>query len=304
MKKLLLTICLVLSGIGALAQPLYVGEFNIRNANKKDAAAGNGWERRCPVVCDIIRVESFDIFGSQEVLHSQLEDMLKALPQYAYVGAGRNDGKTKGEYAPIFYRTDRIKCLSDGMFWLSQTPEVVGSLGWDAKYTRICTWGRFKDMKTGKKFWMFNLHMDHRGVEARKQSCYLVIERIKQMCGKEPYILLGDFNVDQKNEIYTVLSGSGILKDTYDDAQVRFAETGSMNFFKPDYWTDCRIDHVFVSPKVKTLDYSVLTYCYWVPVEMTDQIKADLEAGKEGVVQHEKRLPSDHYPVGVHMILK
>jgi hypothetical protein len=104
-------------------------------------ASGNGWERRCPVVCDIIRVESFDIFGSQEVLHGQLEDMLKALPQYAYVGAGRNDGKTKGEYAPIFYRTDRIKCLSDGMFWLSQTPEVVGSLGWDAKYTRICSQG-------------------------------------------------------------------------------------------------------------------------------------------------------------------
>ena len=93
------------------AQPLYVGEFNIRNDNAKDAAAGNGWAVRCPVVCDILKVESFDIFGTQEVLHNQLEDMLAALPDYDYVGVGRNDGKTSGEYAAIFYKEDRVKCL-------------------------------------------------------------------------------------------------------------------------------------------------------------------------------------------------
>ena len=113
-----------LFAIAALqAQPLYVGEFNIRNDNAKDAAAGNGWVTRCPVVCDILKVESFDIFGTQEVLHNQLEDMLAALPDYDYVGVGRNDGKTGGEYAAIFYKSDRIKCLSSGHFWLSETPE-------------------------------------------------------------------------------------------------------------------------------------------------------------------------------------
>ena len=70
----------------ASAQPIYVGEFNIRNDNAKDAAAGNGWAVRCPVVCDILKVESFDIFGTQEVLHNQLEDLLAALPDYEYVG--------------------------------------------------------------------------------------------------------------------------------------------------------------------------------------------------------------------------
>ena len=268
------------------AQNLYVGEYNIRNANEKDTAAGNGWERRCPVVCGILQIENFDIFGAQEVYQSQLEDLCAALPQYGYVGVGRNDGKQDGEYAPIFYRKDRIKCLANGAFWLSETPDVPGSKGWDAKYPRICTWGQFKDLKTGKKFWMFNLHLDHKGMEARRQSCHLVLAKVKEMCGKQPYILMGDFNVDQTNEIYNILADSGVFHDSFETAAVRFAETGSMNFFKINYKTDLRIDHVFLSPKLKALDYVVLTYSYWTEV-------------KPGV--HEQRLPSDHYPVGVHV---
>ena len=269
------------------AQTLYVGEFNIRNTNEKDTKAGNGWVRRCPVVCNIFRIENFDVFGAQEVYHSQLEDLCEALPQYGYVGVGRDDGKQAGEYAPIFYKKDRIKCLSSGAFWLSETPEVAGSKGWDAKYPRICTWGQFKDLKSGKKFWMFNLHLDHKGVEARKQSCHLVLAKVKEMCGNQPYILMGDFNVDQKNEIYGILADSGVFHDSFETAAVRFAETGSMNYFKINYKTDLRIDHVFLSPKLKALDYVVLTYSYWTEVE-------------PGV--HEQRLPSDHYPVGVHVM--
>ena len=128
-KKLLVIGLFLLGASGLSAQDLYIGQFNIRNDNTKDAAAGNGWATRCPVVCDILKVESFDIFGTQEVLHNQLEDLLAALPDYEYVGVGRNDGMTEGEYAAIFYKTDRVKCLSSGHFWLSETPEVVGSKG-------------------------------------------------------------------------------------------------------------------------------------------------------------------------------
>lgn len=103
--RLILTLCCSFISIAALqAQPIYVGEFNI------------------------LKVESFDIFGTQEVLHNQLEDLLAALPDYEYVGVGRNDGMTEGEYASIFYKTDSVKCLSSGHFWLSETPEVVGSV--------------------------------------------------------------------------------------------------------------------------------------------------------------------------------
>lgn len=294
-----------LFAIAALqAQPLYVGEFNIRNDNAKDAAAGNGWATRCPVVCDILKVESFDIFGTQEVLHNQLEDMLAALPDYDYIGVGRNDGKTGGEYAAIFYKSDRIKCLSSGNFWLSETPEVIGSKGWDAKYPRICTWGQFKDLKSGKKFWMFNLHMDHRGVEARKQSALLVMERIRTMCVKQPYILLGDFNVDQFNPIYPLMMESGMFVDCFDAAAVRFAPTGSMNYFKTDFKTDSRIDHVLVSDDFDVLDYTVLTYSYWSEEKPSAEAMEAIKAGKEGVVVHKQRLPSDHYPVGIHLKFK
>jgi len=280
-SRFVLTLFCSLFAIAASqAQPLYVGEFNVRNDNAKDAAEGNGWVVRCPVVCDILKVESFDIFGTQEVLHNQLEDMLAALPDYDYVGVGRNDGKTEGEYAAIFYRSDRIKCLSSGHFWLSETPEVVGSKGWDAKYPRICTWGQFKDRKTGKKFWMFNLHMDHRGVEARKQSALLVIERIRTLCGKQPYILLGDFNVDQFNPIYPMMIESDMFVDCHDAAAVRFAPTGTMNHFDTDFKTDRRIDHVLVSDDFEVLAYKVMTYAYW---------------------SDKQRLPSDHYPIGIHL---
>ena len=295
---------LMFAAIYSCTQQIYVGELNIRNDNAKDAEAGNGWAVRCPVVCDILKVESFDVFGAQEVLHNQLEDLLAALPDYDYVGVGRNDGKTDGEYAPIFYRTGRIKCMDSGHFWLSETPEVAGSKGWDAKYPRICTWAHLNDLRTGKKFWMFNLHMDHRGVEARKQSALLVMDRIRTMCGKQPYILLGDFNVDQYNPIYPMMMESGLFLDSHDAAAVRFAPTGSMNYFKTDFKTDSRIDHVLVSKQFDVLDYTVLTYSYWSEVEPSAEALADIEAGKEGVVAHKHRLPSDHYPIGIHLNFK
>lgn len=284
---------------------LYVGQFNVRNnGNSMDAAAGNGWDRRCPVVCGIIDYEHFDIFGSQEVLHDQLEDMLEMLPDYGYVGVGREDGKTKGEYAPIFYRKDAVSCLDNGTFWLSETPDVVASVGWDARYCRICTWGRFESLRTGARFWMFNLHMDHKGIEARREGAKLVLDKMKEMCGDEPFILTGDFNVDQTNEIYGIITGSGLVRDSYETAGRRFAETGTMNYFNPDYRTDSRIDHIFVSDGVEVEDYGVLTYAYWTPVDVTPEMQAAIDAGVEGVAVHRKRTPSDHYPVGAHILIR
>jgi endonuclease/exonuclease/phosphatase family metal-dependent hydrolase len=138
---------------------------------------------------------------------------------------------------------------------------------------------------------MFNLHMDHRGIEARKQSALLVMERIKMMCGKQPYILLGDFNVDQYNPIYPMMMDSGMFVDCYDAATVRFAPTGSMNHFKTDFKTDSRIDHVLVSDDFNVLDYKVLTYSYW----------SEEKPSAEAKTTHKHRLPSDHYPIGIHL---
>ena len=117
-------ICMVSALHEACAQNLTVATYNIRNENAGDAKAGNGWEARYPWICSLIEFEGIDIFGAQEVLDDQLNDMLEALPEYGYAGAGRDDGKKKGEYAPIFYLKDRFKVLDSGWFWLSETPPI------------------------------------------------------------------------------------------------------------------------------------------------------------------------------------
>jgi len=144
------------------AQSLFVGTYNVRNASpgNGDVEDGNGWERRKTVIADMINFESPDIFGTQEALHGQVMDMLKLLPDYGYVGVGRDDGKEEGEYSAIFYNKNRFKLLRSGNFWLTDKDINSPSLGWDAACVRICSWGEFKDKTSRLRFFFFNLHMD------------------------------------------------------------------------------------------------------------------------------------------------
>ena len=284
------------------AQDLIIGSYNIRYDNSGDKEKGNGWERRCPIMVNQIQFYDFDILGAQEVLHNQLEDMLKGLPQYAYIGVGRDDGETKGEYAPIFYKKDRFKLLKSGHFWLSEETSYPNK-GWDAALPRICTWGQFRDLKKKKNIWFFNLHFDHVGVEARKQSTKLVLDKIKEMCGKDAVILTGDFNVDQTNESYKLLANSNILFDTYEKAEVQYALNGTFNAFRSDHVTNSRIDHIFVSDKFKVDRYGILTDSYrTIESENTQQVgdfPKEVFSSKAEV-----RLISDHFPIIVTLHYK
>ena len=131
MRRIILSITLCLVAIAIGAQSLYVGSYNIRYDNKEDVQKGNGWKRRCPVVCSQINFEHPDILGAQEVLKQQLDDLLQMLPDYDYIGVGREDGVHKGEHEAIFYDRQKIELLDHSDFWLSETPEKP-SLGWDA----------------------------------------------------------------------------------------------------------------------------------------------------------------------------
>ena len=268
-------LCLAVQGQG-----LYVGTYNIRYQNEGDCNKGNGWEQRCPVICSQIEFEHPDIFGAQEVLASQLQDMKALLTDYDHIGVGRDDGKSKGEHEVIFYDRNAVKLQEQGHFWLSETPGRPG-LGWDAACTRICTWGKFRSKRWKKTFYFFNLHMDHVGIVARRESAKLVVNRIKEIAKGALVILTGDFNVDQNDTIYSIFTTSGLLNDSYEHSKQSFAENGTFNGFNPDRKTDSRIDHVFVSPSFHVMRYGILTNCYW-----TDQ---------------ERRLPSDHYPVFVRI---
>lgn len=300
MKKITLTLFVLFLSIGAFSQSMIVGSYNIRNNNSGDREKGNGWERRCPVIASMIQFYEFDIWGSQEVLDGQLKDLLSSLPEYDYVGVGRDDGKTKGEYAPIFYKKDRFKKLKSGDFWLSEQTDHPNK-GWDAALPRICSWVQLQDKKTKKKFWFFNLHMDHVGVQARSESAKLVLAKIKEMCKKEPVILTGDFNVDQTNDSYALLHDSGVFHDSYEVAGIRYALNGTFNAFNPNLMTDSRIDHIFVSPTFKVKKYGVLTDSYRSPKEEVKNVKEGDFPKEVSFKNYEARMPSDHFPVLVEL---
>ncbi len=302
MKKnvflLLVTFCL----FSALyAQKLTVATYNIRNENQGDVANGNGWKQRCPVITQLIRFHDFEIFGAQEVLFGQLNDMLTQLPGYGYIGVGRNDGVNAGEFSPIFYKKYMFNLVQSGHFWLSET-EDKPNVGWDAALPRICTWGRFRIKENGKTFWFFNLHMDHIGLQARLESSKLVIKKIQNMCGNEPVILTGDFNVDQTSEGYQYISASGILQDSYETADIRYALNGTFNDFMPNLKTSSRIDHVFVSKGFHVVRYGVLTDTYRSDADKeTPEIKSSQFPKEVSLSGFVPRLPSDHYPVKVEL---
>ena len=277
-----------------------VASYNLRNANAGDSAQGNGWGQRYPIIAQMVQFHQFDIFGTQECFLHQLQDMKNALPHYDYIGVGRDDGKQQGEHSAIFYRTDKFDLLNQGDFWLSETPDQP-SKGWDAALPRICTWGHFRCKDTGFEFLFFNLHMDHVGKQARVESAYLVQKKMKELSRNLPAILTGDFNVDQTHPSYDALVKDGQLCDAYEVCELRYAPNGTFNSFRPDNFTESRIDHVFVSPTFRVKRYGILTDTYRSAQPQTHKANAQ-DAPKEITLNaYDARTPSDHFPVVVEL---
>ncbi|MDR0507503.1 MAG: endonuclease/exonuclease/phosphatase family protein [Dysgonamonadaceae bacterium] len=301
MKKTFLSLIILFACtyVNADSLRIRVASYNVRYENRGDARNGNGWEQRCPVIANMTLFHDFDLMGTQECKHNQIEDLCLLLPEYAYIGIGREDGKTKGEYSAIFYKKNRFELLEDGNFWLSETPEIP-SKGWDAQFERICTWGKFKDKNSGQSFYYFNLHLDHIGKAARKNSAQLVLNRIKELKGEYPAILSGDFNVDQNNESYILLDSSGILRDSYNLSPLRYINNGTFNDFNPNRKSDSRIDHIFVSTQFSVSRYAVLTDVYWNLTPVDNENAKSQESNSE---KYKISLPSDHYPVVIDLNL-
>lgn len=279
-----------------------VASYNLRYANAADSAAGNGWRQRVPVIADLIKFHRFDIFGTQEGLHHQLDTLRAYLPGYDYTGVGRDDGAAAGEHSAIFWRTDMFTLLDHGDFWLSETPDTV-SIGWDAALPRICSWGLFRHNESGQEFMFFNLHMDHIGKLARLNSASLVRERIDSLANGRKAFVTGDFNVDQRSASYAALTTDSILRDCYEVADLRYAPNGTFNDYSTSGFTPSRIDHVFVTSGIRVDSYGVLTDTYRTPLPDT-QPRTTAEAPDEvEIIESVSRTPSDHFPVAVRVAL-
>lgn len=195
------------------AQTLKVMTYNIRYDNPGDGV--NQWSNRKEKVADLIRSHDPDLVGLQEVLIHQLRDLATLLPEFDYYGIGRDDGKEKGEFSAIFVRRKRLEVLKDSTFWLSPTPDVPGSKGWDALLPRVATWVHLRDKESQKEIRYLNTHFDHRGVLARTKSAELILKYLEPISRKKiPLIMTGDLNVERDTETFRVLTASKLLLDS------------------------------------------------------------------------------------------
>ncbi len=241
MKPLLLSLLLIpflLSG-----QSLRVMTYNIRYDNPKDGT--NNWLMRKKELVDQIDKLHPQIFGIQEGLYHQTKFIDSAFVKYTFIGVGREDGKTKGEFAAIFYDSTKFELKTSDTFWLSETPNEP-SAGWDAYHKRICTYGCFIHKKTEQEFWVFNVHLDHAGSKSRKNSAKLLLKTINYLVDENiPVFVMGDFNCSPSDAPVKIIKKE--LKDAYKYADKNSSQVeGTFNNFENSFTPEDRIDYIFV----------------------------------------------------------
>jgi len=258
--------------------PVRALTYNVR----RDVAADDpyDWAGRREAVANTLRLYRPDVVGLQEPLSGQYDDLREALPGYEWVGRSRGAAEREGEFCPVGYRRDRFTRDGAGTFWLSETPDRPGSVGWDASYPRVATWVRLRDEPTGRSLVYLNTHLDHEGPRARREGARLVVERLTDVRGGDPVVVAGDCNCTADDEPYAVLAGDSD-SDSGSESPLVDARTASRWSLGPgttrtDFESptpDRRIDHVFVAG-LRVGGYAVAT-----------------PMGGDGW------FPSDHFPV-------
>jgi endonuclease/exonuclease/phosphatase family metal-dependent hydrolase len=227
---------------------LRILSFNIRYHNPQDGV--HAWPRRKERVASLLRLYRPDLMGLQEVLRDQLDDLRRRLPGFGWVGVGRDDGRDQGEFAPIFYRRNRLDLLESDTFWLSETPARPGSLGWDAACVRIATWARFTDRATGRTFLHLNTHLDHRGEQAQVESARLLRKFLAERTTPDLALITGDFNCTADSEPYALLTnavaaaGSPLADAMLASETPHHGPSGTLNSDFTDPLRD-KIDYIF-----------------------------------------------------------
>jgi endonuclease/exonuclease/phosphatase family metal-dependent hydrolase len=263
---------------------LSVMSFNIRYGSASDGP--NHWTLRKDLVFSVIEDQQPDVVGLQEALGFQINRITATVPGYRSIGVGRDDGKTRGEYSALLYRVDRFSVQDSDTFWLSETPNVVASMSWNTACTRICTWALFKDKISERRFYVYNLHLDHISQQARAKGVKLVLERIAQRKTLAPAFITGDFNAGEKNpainqikeptfKVQTDAAASPKtvhLVDTFRVVHPQAKPVGTFNGFNGAA-TGEKIDYVFAMDHLTILTADILR------------------------MQTNGRYPSDHFPV-------
>jgi endonuclease/exonuclease/phosphatase family metal-dependent hydrolase len=274
--KALLLLTFTLSSAVSNAQSLKVMTYNLRL--DLDSDGENSWTNRKEFLESQIQFYEPDLFGVQEAKPNQVIDLAAALPQYAYVGIGR-EGVGKGESSNIYYKKEAFKVIQENTFWLSETPNEI-SKGWDAACHRVCTYVLLQNKVNKQQFWVFNTHLDHVGDLARTNGLQLILSKINSLNSKKlPVLLMGDFNSEPAEE--RIIELKKLMNDTRAISQEKpFGPSGTFNGFKFNEPVKTLIDYIFIS---KDSPFKVKKY-------------AVLSDSKD------LKYPSDHLPVYVELI--
>lgn len=273
----LVAICAFISASHASAHPRVALTAMTYNTRLDTASDGdNAWPHRRGAVSALIDFYAADIIGLQEVLAHQRDQLAEDLPDYAFLGVGRDDGADAGEFSLLAYRPERFDLKEHGGFWLSPTPDVP-SLGWDAHYRRVVTWARLRTRGDGRSILALNTHWDHAGVAARVESARLIARWLA--LNRRPHeivIMLGDLNAAPTESSYRILT-EGPAAPLHDARNLtrrpQFGPSGTFNGFDISRADGLPIDHVLVGDGVSVDRIGVITQHFG------------------------GRLPSDHYPV-------
>ncbi|CAN5591638.1 endonuclease/exonuclease/phosphatase family protein [soil metagenome] len=265
------------SSARADSRDLRVMSFNLRCPTFIDG--WNYWPFRKELLVQTIRGFEPDVLGTQECVSSQADYLQEQLPDYEFVGAGRDDGKRGGEMCGVFFRRSRFEKLDSGHFWLSQSPEKPGSRSWGAFWSRMVTWTKLRQRDSGQTFCLFNTHFEVFSGKARVESAGLLRSKMRSIAGERPAIVTGDFNDVPESETYRALTIGGNsttdpkLTDTFRAAHPQLtSEECTMHSFSGKQ-RGPRIDWILTSSSVQT-------------------IAATINRNKAGL-----RYPSDHFPV-------
>ena len=272
--------------------PLYAAQdvalslmtFNIRFGTAEDGP--NHWNLRKKMVFDVIKDQAPDVVGLQEALDFQIEQIEAAVPGYKHLGVGRDDGKSEGEFTAILYRSERLAVLDSNCFWLSDTPEVPGSITWGNACTRICTWGRFQDKMTGQRFYLYNLHLDYASQVSRDNGVALILQRIGQRQSPDPVFITGDFNADENNSAVKAVKSAAISVQFHSDKAPQ-----TVHFFDTFRRLHPDAQRVGTFNQFKGIDTGGKIDFIWAMQDIT-VLKAEILH-----TNTERRYPSDHFPV-------
>lgn len=239
-----------------------VMSFNLRVDMAVDAP--HSWQNRLPIISNII-LKNADIVGVQELLGKQYDDLKNNFYVYECVGAVKTSSGCKSEYNSILFAPQKFELLNKGTFWLSETPDSIGGIAWDAGYERSVNWAKLKDKKSKKIFFFFNTHFDDAGEIAQRESAKLLLKKVEEIAKSSPAIITGDFNADENSEAIKILTNKNNPQHFVDARSISKRSFGANYTFhafgKIPENKRSTIDFIFVKNGVTVEETEVLCDC-------------------------------------------